>query len=450
VSEATNVLWEVVEEHLDDAEFLWTQWETALGSPAYTLGDVAERDEERLLANVDGLVTAGVAARARLLHPALEADAPGRRSAAALALLVSGDPAAAAPVLRLLREGDAPLRASAERALGLAGHEGDARLHAVSAWIDDALRAVLHDAAPAAQAAALSALAFRRASPGAALSGLRGGDDPELLAAAFRSAAATADKVPPGLVVEGLVAVETAVRDAAITAGLSLGLPEAWVACQKLVRRGHAEALAGAAPAPLFFAATLGDARDVEPFANATDVPALRRAAVWALGYSGRVSAAEACLRLLGDPDLGKLAGEAFAAITGLPSEARFLAAPPVAEPDEPVPFAAENLDQPLIPTPEDALPLLDPIAVEAWWGERRARFERARRYLGGAPWGRESVLFALAHGPMRRRRWIAAEVAVRTRGRVQVETRAFSARQRVDVAAAESIAAGELERPFG
>ncbi len=455
MSDEARVIWEVVEEHLDDAEFLWSQWERCLGSPDYALADVAERDEERLLANVDGLVTALVGAsesvRERLLHPALAADAGSRRVAAAFALLASGDAAAAEPVLRLLREGDAPLRASAERALGLGGYEvGASRARSARRGSRTPLRAVLHDAAPAAQAAALSALAFRRASPGAALSGLRGGDDPDLLAAAFRSAAGWRDKVPPGLVVEGLVAPEPAVRDEAITAGLTLGLPEAWAACQKLVRRGHADTLAGDTPAPLLFAATLGDGRDVEPLVHATDAPALRRAAVWALGYGGRVSAAEACLALLGDPDLGKLAGEAFAAITGLPLEGRFLGKAAAAEAAEPVPFAAEKLDANLIPTAEDALPLLDRAAVEAWWSERRGRFERGKRYLGGAPWGRESVLAALARGPMRRRRWLAVEVAIRTRGRVQVETRALTARQRAEVVAAESIAVGELERAFG
>jgi hypothetical protein len=59
-------------------------------------------------------------------------------------------------------------------------------------------------------------------------------------------------------------------------------------------------------------------------------------------------------------------------------------------------------------------------------------------------------VLAVLAQGPMRRRRGLAIEVAIRTRGRVQVETRALTARQRAELAAAQAIAAGEIERPFG
>jgi uncharacterized protein (TIGR02270 family) len=147
---------------------------------------------------------------------------------------------------------------------------------------------------------------------------------------------------------------------------------------------------------------------------------------------------------------VGKLAGVACAAITGLPVSAALRASGPAAEPDEPVPLAAEDLSADLLPRPEDALPLLDAGAAAAWWAEHRSRFERGRRYLNGAPWGRESVLVALAHGPMRRRHALALELAVRTRGRASVETRALTARQRAEVAAAAAMPATEFERPPG
>ena len=68
---------DVVEEHLDDAEFLWSQWERSLVSPHHTLAEVATREEERLLANVDGLVAGGASVRARLVVPALAI--PGKK-----------------------------------------------------------------------------------------------------------------------------------------------------------------------------------------------------------------------------------------------------------------------------------------------------------------------------------------------------------------------------------
>src|SRR6185503_21088436 len=81
------IFWDVVEEHLDEAEFLFSQWEAGLSSPDYTLEEVEQRLEERLFAQVDGLVAAGAPAASRLLVPALSAEAPSRVAAAALALL---------------------------------------------------------------------------------------------------------------------------------------------------------------------------------------------------------------------------------------------------------------------------------------------------------------------------------------------------------------------------
>jgi uncharacterized protein (TIGR02270 family) len=342
-------------------------------------------------------------------------------------------------VIDVLRQGDRARRASAERALGLAS----------APWVDDALRAVLGDATPAAQAAALSALAFRRASPRAALSGLGLGDDPALLVAALRSAARWPDKASRPLAIECLSAADAAVHHEAIAAGIVLGIPDAWTACQKLVRGADDTTFAGEEPLPLLFAATLGDPGAVEPLARGAAAFALRRGAVWALGYSGRVSAAEACLPLLDDPNVGRLAAEAFTAITGLPRDERFFAPAP-AEAEEPIPLAKEDLDADLTPAPTDDLPRCDRAAVEAWWAAHRSRFERGRRYLAGVPWGRESVLSMLAQGPMRRRRGIALELAARTRGRIQVETGALTARQRGEVAVAGTIGAGDIERPFG
>ena len=65
------ILWDVVEEHLDEAAFLWTQWERGLQSPLYKLHELRDRVEERMLAHLDGLVVGGEAVAQRLLYPAL-------------------------------------------------------------------------------------------------------------------------------------------------------------------------------------------------------------------------------------------------------------------------------------------------------------------------------------------------------------------------------------------
>ena len=67
---------DVLERHLEEAAFLWTQWEAALGDAGYTLAEVAEGPEWRLRAHLDALLVAGRGAVPRLLLPALEEGDP--------------------------------------------------------------------------------------------------------------------------------------------------------------------------------------------------------------------------------------------------------------------------------------------------------------------------------------------------------------------------------------
>ena len=50
-------LLDILEEHLEEADFLWQQRENALADRVYTLNDLAEL-KERLLAHLNGLVLA--------------------------------------------------------------------------------------------------------------------------------------------------------------------------------------------------------------------------------------------------------------------------------------------------------------------------------------------------------------------------------------------------------
>ncbi len=78
-----SLRFDVLERHLEEAAFLWTQWEAALADAAYTLAEVAEGPEWRLRAHLDALAVAGRGAVAGLLLPALEEGEPEVRRAAA-------------------------------------------------------------------------------------------------------------------------------------------------------------------------------------------------------------------------------------------------------------------------------------------------------------------------------------------------------------------------------
>ena len=239
---------------------------------------------------------------------------------------------------------------------------------------------------------------------------------------------------------EALASPVPALRAEAILTGLILGFSAAWDACRRFV----ASRDPGSAPL-LSLAAMVGSSADQQAVHEALSVPALERAALEALAHGGTVAGAEACLVRLRDPRLTRVAGAAFWTITGVPLRGPLLAARSRDDDDalDPPDGDLARLGR------EAALPALDPAAAEAWWADNRARFEPTTRHLFGEPLRIDTVLAALRRGPMCRRRSLAIEVAIRSRGRHTVETRALSARQRVELGRLRALPSMDFSRPF-
>lgn len=452
--EGQVVFWDVIDEHLDEAEFLVAQRDAALEAEDYALSEVDELLEARLFAQLDGLVVAGEAAVTRLLLPALKDEAEARVTATALALLaIPGERGPAAVIAELGEavegvETVAGTAAALTRALGLADRTG------LDGSLEARLLGELGASSPLMQAAALEALVLRGVAPGRSLSRVGPGDAKALVRAALRAA-----RIAPHAPLLGelcaacLSASDPALRLEAVRSGLVLGVPGALAACRKLAAatdEAGAEAAAGEA---LLLLAIAGDARDHVTLLEALDARkslARRRAAVTAVGYGGRAAGAEACLGLLGDPALGRLASEAFAAITGAPRQGPMLAAVRAEDADEPRPLADDDLETRAVPGPDEALALLDPRAAAAFWSERRVGFDRQARYLEGKLLRSEGARSLLMQGPMRRRHALALEVAVRSRGRIAVETRAFAGRQRAELLRLGDLGGMDFQRPAG
>ena len=58
---AELILWDVVEEHFEEAAFLFGQWESSLYSARFDLAGLG-KIEKRLEAHVDGLIVSGTEA----------------------------------------------------------------------------------------------------------------------------------------------------------------------------------------------------------------------------------------------------------------------------------------------------------------------------------------------------------------------------------------------------
>jgi uncharacterized protein (TIGR02270 family) len=424
------ILWDILEEHFQEAAFLWTQRERSLRAPDLSLADVAEGDEHRLVAHVEGLLHGGARIAERLLLPALKEGMPGEVAVAALTLLASDERDWSGTVLAALPETQSP--EPLLRGAGLSPRSS----------FESALRECLPRLTPSLQAQALATLAIRHADAGPFLASLRAHDEPALLAAAARAARFTDRATALAVVDRGLAHEHPEVRNAAIATGCILGHRKAWLRCHGLLEQGE--------PLPrqaLLTVAAGGTAADVQVLRGLLSQPEQREEALWALGFNGGAEAIEAAMALLreGEP----AAAESLAFISGLPL---VKCLEPRAEEEE-----GEEAQEPT-GADEDAATLPGPAklkgevrleALEGWWKNSRPRRPDMGRYLLGRPWSFEVLLAALEEAPMRRRHGLAWELSVRTRGTCRVEPGAWTWQQLLQVRSVKHTAPRFQSGPF-
>ncbi len=412
VSGRNEVLWDVIDDHLDEAEFLTEQWLLAARSPRFNMALLQSSLESRLEAHLDALAVGGAAVADEVLWTSIT-EAPlgqeGRFAACGMALLADRAPASVDRAIQGLVTASKPkVRNGLQKALAMTDRS-DA---------EEPVRLALYAAgAPEAQAALLAVLAARRVDPGPILGAMLSESRPlAVRAAAVQAATSTADRNPFFSAVEALLASEDPdLRAAALRTGLIWNSLAAWRACSHLAEQGNG-------PALLYLAMLDGPAA-LPMLLRLLDVVGRRQEALFALGFTGLRDAADACMPYLDDPDLpvARLAGEALAAISGLPLDDSELCLdrPPTA-PDE-LPSLEDDLAEDLLPTAIDALPVPVAANVRKWWSERRVAFTPGERYLRGQRYGRDAIEEALRTGSLRRAGPLACEIAIRSGGEIQM-----------------------------
>jgi uncharacterized protein (TIGR02270 family) len=401
-------LWDIVEEHLDEAEFLWEMWEHGLVAPHYTLDAVAEGPEARLRAHLDALVVHGPRVAHRTLLPALDDDEPARVSAAATALLLGAQAEANADeILAAVRERPEQ-RPALVRALACVDLPALRRR----------LRGHLADLDEAVAAAAAEVLLFHHEPLGEAVSGLLASGDRLARALALR---AVPHELEPGRYVRavqaGLRDLDPVILDAAIDAGVRLGLAPAWERARERARDPDGGE-------SMLLLAVAGTAADHASLAAALVDRKRRPAALWALGFLGTPEVVDASLDWLEDASIGHLVGEVFTAVSGVDLARAGMSLPP---PDS---------DEEVQRSAEDELPRPDPMAVLHWWTTHRDRFADGQRHVAGLARSDATLIRALRDGPMRRRGGYLLDLSLARTRRPRVQLRAPTARQRAELAA--------------
>jgi len=433
---APKLVWDVVEESLDEAEFLWGRRLWLLDAHDGRFRDVVTWAEERMLGALHGVRVAGDDGVDPLLTPALASEEIDRAAVAAFVLAALGTARAWNLVERSLLAAPGPASDALVSGLGLLGHG--------LAFVDK-LAPLLNEDKPRSQAAVLTLFAEWGADPGPKLSSWLACADPDLLAAALRAIpASTGAKFHPQIL-RNVNDPELAVQVAAVQRGLVLRQPAAWSTCLALFER-PVPALAPLLP----LIAVSGEPRSLALVRAAMAIKELERDAIFSLGEVGTAEAAETAVELMAAERHARVAAASFAAITGVDLRAERLVRQETTDPSSDGDADAANSEHapPQSASPDDDLPAPDVGALIAWWRKNQARFPARARFIRGQPARWSVVRDALENGPPARRHALACELELRTEGRFRLATRALAGDQEKQLRALAAVDAASFAKP--
>ena len=416
---------DLVEESFDEAAFLWRRWENELASLTRNLDEVWSWTEDRLHGALDGVRVGGTSA-IELAKTALLGDEIDRITVGTAVLGSSTEQPAIEIVAAALTEAKGDKLNAMLRGLELLG--SDQTLRAVAT--------VLKSTNPMFSAALCRLKMFRRVAPGDEVAMAFMSKNPAAQVEAIRAARLVTSGAADEWIAAALQSEDAAVRYAGVESGVCMRMTQAWDAATRFA--GQRDLMAGPY---LNLLALFGAAAEHEVVFNALRIPGLQPAAIWALGHIGTVRAAEACIAGMQHEPLGRACGEAYCWMTGA-DLARDRLAIDETPADAPA-FEDDDLEANLVPSPESLWPQPDPDAVRKHWLKLGADWGATVRHVRGKPATGDVLLEAIESGPMLRRPDLVLQLRVKTRGRYDVETRAFAPRQRQMMAAGRSAAEG-------
>lgn len=427
-----RILWDVVEEHLNEAAFEYQRWSAALRSPRYTLPEVAAGPEEYLLAHLSGVMLGGQPCLERLILPCLNPAEDQESELLAVAAAVAFCFGYRAQLIQVLLNGEARTRRAVVGGLRLCKDSS------FDTWVVQTFQQGLGSSE--SRTGLLELAAERRLELENLEPALRSCDPAEAAGAARAAMWSEAGRYQ-ACMEELSWHPHREVRLAALTTALTWGSARAFQVCLELMEKREEEARV-----LLDFVALLGGPPEHElllPLLVADDLR-LRYAAIRAVGLSGSAHAVQPLIELLEAEDLltAKLAGEAIHLIAGLDvKDPRHHRASPVLSDEDEERLALSDLvhddcEADDRPAGEIDLPYLDAAAVTGWWSRAAAQTATTQRLLLGRPLSPDTCLSILREGSMRSRWAIATCISIRSAGRHRLHLGLPSGRQLCEVAA--------------
>lgn len=404
---------EVVEQHGEDAAFLWFSRERAVGAPHYRLKDIVRLDE-RVEANLDGLRVAG-ATGWDLAIKAMEKEGAGEAFAAAVLAFETKDRNHIDSILKIGTNAPALVRAVVS-ALGWIRFE-DARPSLDALLLSE--RAELRDIA-------VAGYAVHRVDPGDVLWQMAADVDPVLQGRAFKTAGELGRADLAHTIVRSISSTDKSCRFYAAWSAARLGLRD-----RDVLDTLRAIADAGGPHSDGAMQIVLRCLRPDEArnwLSNMLGSPRHLRFGVIGLGVVGDPAGVSELIGYMQVEQVARVAGEAFSMITG--ADLKYLDL----DGSTPENFEAGPNDDPNDPNvamdADEDLPWPSPDLVRKWWDKQQHEYQTGVRYLCGKPVGPANLIGVLKDGYQRQRAAAALELALLRPSDPMFEVRAPGRRQ--------------------
>lgn len=376
---------QVLDEHVEEASFLWLQRSHAVHAPNYSPQQFSDLDE-RLAAHIDGLRVAGDAGW-RLLESALDNESAEDFFAAAVLAIEARDGRFDGLIERAKKAPDAvPGLISA---LGWVSPQ----------FLGGQVKSLLGDSSPLKQKLGVAACALHRQDCGSSLNGFTSSSVDSVRIRALRAAGelGRVDLMPHLQAALGEVKAETRFWAAwsAVLLGDRAKALDTLVACALKSGPRQMRAL------QLALQAMQIDAGH-DFLLQVADLPDAQRLRIIGAGFIGDPRYVPWLIDQMAHAAVARIAAEAFVSITGADFNLDQLETTPPEGFDE---GPTEDPDDENVELPEDiALPWPDVARIRQWWESNKSCFKSGSRYFIGQPVAPEHCLHILRTGFQRQR----------------------------------------------
>lgn len=407
-----TVILSIIEQHAEEAAFLWFLHGKAVHAPHYLLKDLAKLDD-RVEAHIDGLRTAGDAGW-EICKEALETGEGGEVFTAAVLAFESGDEARIQTVLDAGSK-DAGLSRGIVSALGWMPYEQAAK-H---------IRQLVAADTPDLRHIGIVSSANHRRNPDKALIDAISDTDLRLRARALKAVGQLGRTDLLALLWNNLTEEDDTCRFFAAWSAAILGDRGAVAVLMSFVQPGlpHCEEALNAAIRRMDMTSSL------DLWQELAGKPDSIRLAVVCAGIIGDPVLIPWLMEQMTVPELARVAGESFTMIADVDIAYEDL------EGERPEGFEAGPTENPededVEMDPDEDLPWPNPELILNWWNKNKGRFKNGTRYLVGQSISPENLQQVLRTGFQRQRAAAALELSIMKPGQPLFEVRAPGFRQK-------------------